>query len=138
MSPIIKTLFPVKTRTFKLKRWVKIGLRTLHLIGVAGAAGGLIHDQPLDVLFPFLVMMNVSGILFILLEIWSNGIWLIQLRGIVISLKIGIIILLPYFPQRTLFFLIGIIIVSSIISHAPGDVRYYSPWHGKRLDTLYS
>ena len=137
MSPIIETLFPVKTRTFKLKRWVKIGLRTLHLIGVAGAGGGLMLGHSPAVLLPYLIMMNISGILFVGLEIWSNGIWLIQLRGIIISLKIGLIFLLPYFRNETLFFLIGIIIISSIISHAPGDVRYYSPWHRKRLDTLY-
>jgi len=78
----------------------------------------------------------LSGVLFVGLEIWSNGIWLIQLRGLAITLKLFFILLIYFFPDYSVFLLITVIIISGIISHAPGDIRYYSLFHKKRLDTL--
>ncbi len=37
---LYRTVFPIKTRTFKNKRWLKITLRTFHLIGIAGVGAG--------------------------------------------------------------------------------------------------
>jgi len=131
-----KTLFPEKSRTFKNNRWVKITLRTFHLIGIAGiGAGAFFHVAP-DQWQSFLILTSLTGILFILLEVWSNGIWLIQIRGVVLYLKIMLLLSIPILPAYESIILIIVIVLASIISHAPGDVRYFSVLHGKRMDTL--
>ena len=130
------TLFPTKTRTFKNKRWVKISLRTLHLIGIAGIGAGVFFDVSPNQWQSFLILTSVSGILFVLLEIWGNGVWLIQIRGVVLYIKIILLLLIPLLPAYESMILIIVICLASIISHAPGDVRYFSVIHRKRMDTV--
>ncbi|MCK8515875.1 hypothetical protein M0534_05990 [Methylonatrum kenyense] len=63
------------------------------------------------------------------LAIWNHGIWLFQMRGLAVLLKLGllaVLLLLPAFAP-TIFLLI--IVLSGVFSHAPAYVRYYSPWH---------
>jgi hypothetical protein len=72
----------------------------------------------------------------IILELFSNGIWLIQLRGIAIIIKLILLICMPYFNGLESYILILVIVISGIMAHAPGDVRYFSVIHGKRMDTL--
>jgi hypothetical protein len=133
---IFKTLFPSKNRTFKYKRWLEISLRTLHLIGVAGVCAGAFFHVPHYQWQGFSILTSLSGILFILLELWSNGIWLIQLRGVILYIKIIFLLCIPLLPAYKSIILIIVIGISSIISHAPGDVRYFSIIHGKRMDTF--
>ena len=131
-----KTLFPPASRTFKNKRWVKITLRTFHLIGVAGIGAGAFFKVPPDQWYSFSILTSISGILFVLLEIWGNGVWLIQIRGVVLYIKILLLLLIPFLRAYESMILICVIILASIISHAPGNVRYFSVLHGKRMDTL--
>jgi len=130
------TLFPTETRTFKYKRWIKISLRTLHLIGIAGIGAGVFFQLPAKHWQGFLILTLLTGTLFVLLEIWGNGIWLIQLRGVVLYGKIILLLFIPFLPAHESIILILVIVLASIISHAPGDVRYFSIIHGKRMDTL--
>ena len=131
-----KTLFPTETRTFKYIRWVKITLRTFHLIGIAGIGAGAFYHIPAHQWQSFSILTILSGILFILLEVWSNGIWLIQIRGVGLYIKIILLLLIPFLPDYESIILIIVICLASIISHAPGNVRYFSVIHGKRMDTL--
>ena len=133
---IIKTLFPSENRTFKYERWVKISLRTLHLIGVAGIGAGAFFHVPHYQWQGFSILTSLSGILFILLEVWGDGIWLIQLRGVFLYIKIIFLLCIPLLPAYESIILIIVISIASIISHAPGDVRYFSVIHGKRMDRL--
>jgi len=133
---IYRTLFPISTRKFKNKRWVKITLRTIHLIGIAGVGAGAFFQVPASQWHIFSLLTSLSGILFILLEIWGNGVWLIQIRGVVLYFKIILLLLIPFLPAYESLILIIVICLASIISHAPGNVRYFSVIHGKRMDTL--
>jgi len=122
-------LFPRRMRDLPGGRWSRIGLRSVHLLGVAGLGGAYLY--PLDPVLwhPYLLLTLVSGILLLLGEIWSHGIWLIQLRGLAILLKcllLGVGLLLP---QANPAVLVAVIAISGVIAHAPGRVRYYSPWH---------
>ena len=85
---------------------------------------------------PFLYLTTLSGILFIAIELWTNGIWLIQVRGIAIIFKIFLLACLPFLQGYELMTLIIVIIISGLVSHAPGDVRYYSIIHGQRLENI--
>ena len=123
-------LFPRQMRELPGGRWSRIALRTLHLIGVAGLGGAYLYPLDPALWQPYLLLTLVSGIALLLSEVWSHGIWLIQLRGLFIALKcvlLGIGLLLPH--SLAPMVLIATLIISGVIAHAPGRFRYYSPWH---------
>ena len=129
-------LFPARSRGFPGKRWVNIGLRTLHLVGTAGLGGAYLYQaSPADWL-PYLWLTVTTGMVMALLECWSNGIWLIQLRGLVIMLKLVLLALIGLTQGAELVLFLLVIGLSGVIAHAPGSVRYYSPYHGRRLEHL--
>ncbi|MEA3274894.1 MAG: hypothetical protein U9Q81_06290 [Pseudomonadota bacterium] len=130
-------LFPPESRFFPGQRWINIGLRTLHLLGMAGigaaflvpgAADGAWHD--------YLWLTLASGLGLILIFVWSNGIWLIQLRGQAILLKVLLLALIPVWPSAGPALFAAVVLLSGIISHAPARVRYFSPFHGRMLESL--
>ena len=132
----MRILFPAQNRNSKIVRWINITLRSIHLIGCAGIGGGYLYGAPRDAWYSFLLLTIISGIMLILLELYSNGIWLIQLRGIAIIIKLILLICIPYFNGSESYILITVIVISGIMAHAPGDVRYFSVIHGRRMDTL--
>ena len=133
---ISRIFFPPQSRKFINKRWLEITLRTIHLIGIAGAGGGYLYQVPHRLWLPYQNILIVSGILLVILEIWTNPIWIIQIRGIAITLKLLLLFLMPLVQGWEPHIIITVIIISGISSHAPGDVRYYSLIHGKRMDTM--
>ncbi|HDY82713.1 MAG TPA: hypothetical protein ENH48_07130 [Halieaceae bacterium] len=129
-------LFPETSRFFPGQRWINICLRTLHLIGLSGTGYGFLSNGDSFNWKAFLVLTIISGTAMMLISIWSNGIWLLQLRGQAILLKLlllGLILLQPLFHAE-LF--VTVIILSGLISHAPGNTRYYSVFYGRRIDSI--
>jgi hypothetical protein len=122
-------LLPRRSRYFRGQRWVNIGLRTLHLIGIAGLGAGFLYvgvDQSWRL---YLLLTLLSGTGLILISIWNNGIWLLQLRGQAVLLKLLLLGLIPLWPGLKLPLFIGVLLISGLISHAPANVRYYSLYH---------
>jgi len=133
---MVSLLFPRESRLFRGQRWVNILLRTLHLLGMAGIGGGYFYASAGDVWQGFLYLTLVSGLAMMLLSIWSNGIWLLQLRGHAILLKLVVLLLMLLWPVYQAAGLVLVIVISGLIAHAPGNVRYYSIFFRRRLDTL--
>ncbi len=129
-------LFPAESRLFAGQRWVNISLRTLHLIGLAGIGSGLLYPAHAGASNNYLYLTLASGLALSLISIWSNAIWLLQLRGQAIIFKLLLLALIPMWPTASAWLLVVVIIISSYISHAPGDVRYYSIYHRSRIETL--
>lgn len=122
-------LFPAKSRTFPGLRWLNITLRSLHLIGMAGMAGNYFHAATFHALFNFWALTLLSGAAMVVLSIWSDGRWLLQLRGAAIMFKLLLLGSLPWwerlFSDGAAWGMVVIILISSVISHAPGRVRYF-------------
>lgn len=118
-------LFPAQSRTFFAQRWVNILLRTAHLVGIVGFGCAYLFNLPADSWLPYMCLTIVSGALMVTLEIWSNGIWLIQLRGLATLLKLFILSLTFWLGMQN-YIIIPVIIISSVFAHAPAKVRYYS------------
>ncbi|MCF6353653.1 MAG: hypothetical protein L3J26_00880 [Candidatus Polarisedimenticolaceae bacterium] len=129
-------LFPSQSRTFVGQRWVSILLRTLHLLGIAGVGGGYFYASVGDGWLGFLYLTLASGLLMMSLSIWSNGIWLLQLRGHAVLLKVLLLTLMLVWAEQKTVLLVVVIIISGLIAHAPGDVRYYSIFYRRRIDKL--
>ncbi|MEN8170437.1 MAG: hypothetical protein ABFS08_09465 [Pseudomonadota bacterium] len=121
-------LFPPQARDFTGLRWLTISLRSLHLVGMAGMAGGYLYQASLSALLPFWEITLYSGLAMVGLGIWSNGRWLLQLRGAVILFKLLLLWSLPLldevFADGGGWGFVVIILLSSVISHAPGSMRY--------------
>lgn len=119
-----------KKRDIPGRRWLSIVLRSLHLLGITGLAGGYLYGLPLAQWSDWLVLATVSGGLMVAKEIYVDGIWLLQLRGQVIVLKL---LLLAgahlWWAQPQAWVYCAVILVSGLIAHAPGKVRYYSLWY---------
>ncbi|BAO44654.1 hypothetical protein [Thiolapillus brandeum] len=129
-------LFPEHSRCFPGQRWVNISLRTLHLIGLSGAGYGFfVHGHEMN-WEAFLLLTIFSGTAMMLISIWSNGIWLLQLRGQAIMLKLLLLALALALPPWRAALFVGVLVISGLISHAPGNVRYYSLLYGRRIDHL--
>jgi hypothetical protein len=118
-----------------IKRWSKISLRTLHLLSVAGVGGGVLFalDKALWVNYWWLAL--VSGVLLMLIDVIANPVWLIQIRGLVIYVKVIALALMSGHAVWDPILLIIIIIISAVVSHAPGNVRYYSLYHRRVIES---
>jgi hypothetical protein len=103
---------------------VGISLRTVHLIGVAGIGGAFLYRAPLTLYKPYLVLLTVSGGAMLCLEIWSNRECLLQVRGAATIVKL-VVLMTSFYIGMEAYILITVIIISGVISHAPGKVRYF-------------
>ena len=118
-----------------VKRWTKISLRTLHLLAVAGVGGGILFGLEKDLWINYWWLALVSGVLMMAIDIVSNPVWIVQVRGLVIFLKLILLAFIGSNPSLDGLLLAVIIIMSGIISHAPGQLRYYSFYHRKVISS---
>ena len=90
--------------------------------------------QPFDSLLT-VVLALVSGSLLMLIDVVSNPVWIVQVRGIVIFVKLLLLVFLGGDPSLDRWLLIGVIVMSAVISHAPGKLRYYSVYHRRAISS---
>jgi hypothetical protein len=128
---VLSWLFPNKKRDFTAKRYLSISLRTLHLFGIAGFAGFFLYDLPEELWRPYAILALTTGSLMLLVELYVDAIWLIQLRGLAVITKIFLLLLAINVPHLTVVLFCLIVVISGYFSHAPGKVRYYSPFLGR-------
>ena len=122
---ILRLIFPKQSRYFNSQRWLNIALRCLHLIGITGIGAAFLFDVSRDQWLPFMVLTVASGFAMAALETWHNGIWLIELRGLSILLKLALLALTFVIGlQAEILYLV--IIISGVMSHAPAKVRYHT------------
>jgi hypothetical protein len=112
---------PIRVRDFPGKRWLNVGLRTAHLAGVVllGAAvlGG--GDPTLSAVLTF-----VSGALMFAVDSWANPTQLRELAGLGIIAKLVLIGLAAWQSAWALPLFWLILVLSSILSHAPSWFRH--------------
>lgn len=126
MSNWQRILFPSKPRTFPGERWVDIGLRSIHLVGIAGISGGFLFDIPKAQYLPFWHLAVSTGSLLVLLYVWTDGKWLLRVKGMVIILKLFLLLLASLLPAWRAELFVLIILLSGVVAHAPGKVRGFS------------
>ena len=114
-----------------IKRWTKISLRTLHILAVAGVGGGVFFGLAKDLWINYWWLALASGSLLMLIDMISNPVWVVQVRGLVVFLKLILLAFLGSYPAWDSHLLMFIIVISAVISHAPGKLRYYSIYHRK-------
>lgn len=136
MIGLKRAIFPTEPRYMPGNRWLNVGLRTLHLVGIAGIGGGYFYASANDTWRLYQELCIISGTLLALLFIYSNGVWLLQIRGLVVLFKIALFYAIVLWPRLAIPLLILILVLSGWISHAPAKVRYYSPFFRRRIESL--
>ncbi|PIE58482.1 MAG: hypothetical protein CSA33_03410 [Desulfobulbus propionicus] len=124
-----KILFPEESRHFPGKRWGNIILRCLHLAGLSVYSGGLYFEMAHSKLLPWYLLTAMSGIGLMGLDTYGNGKWLLQNRGLAVLLKLLVLGLLAHTQIPKKWFVLMLIILSGVSSHAPANFRYYSIYH---------
>lgn len=108
------------------RRLIKVIVRTIHLVAIAGFFGNAMTGSYETV---YTTMTIVSGAALTLMEASSGWIWFVQLRGVFLFIKLLILLLIHIYPNATVAGLIAVIALSGFISHAPSWIRYFSMRH---------
>jgi len=122
---LIALLIPEEPREFPARRWVKIILRATHVPAAGVLCGTYLLGVGDAARMPWLLGATISGLLILLLDLHESGAFLLQVRGLVVLTKIGILAALPYLGAYAGWVLAGVVVVSVISSHAPSKVRYF-------------
>jgi len=120
-------LFPAEARNFRGKRWLDIGLRSFHLVGIAGIGGGFLFDVPMMQYQPFWLLTLATGVFMSLLAVWSSATWLLQVKGLAIVCKLILLAIAFALPVWRGELFVLIILLSGVVAHAPGNWRAFSP-----------
>ena len=110
---------------------------TLPGVPGAGVGGGVFFGLDKTAWSNYWWLALASGSLMMLMDIISNRVWLVQLRGLSVAVKLLLLVLMGSFPAWDGFLLVVVIIISAAISHAPSKLRYYSVYHGKVIRSIY-
>ena len=123
-------LFPKPLRNFPGQRWVRISVRTAHLLCMGYLLGGTAHGLPLAAQPLGMWGTLVTGLVFMGLELYASFIWLFQLKGLAVIAKLLLLGAAAVSTGNGLAYLIAAVVIGGISSHMPGKYRYYSPYHG--------
>lgn len=122
---------------FAGKRVLKIALRTAHLLAISVICGAVLLEANQATLHYYWLAAISTGIAMLLIDALSNLVWFVQVRGMIIGLKLLLLLTLPLAPGWGIPVIVVVMILSGIIAHAPGSWRYYSLWHGKVIKSLH-
>jgi hypothetical protein len=131
---LYRLVFPSRYRRFTGKRWVNIGLRTAHLLGVTGLGGAVVCGMDPEIWRPYLWLTVVTGAFMMAIEVWSSAIYLIQMRGLAMLVKVLVLGAFALAPGTEAAMVVLAVVVSGVVSHAPASIRYYSIFHRRMID----
>jgi len=118
-------LFPPQPRSFRGRRGLKIALRAAHVLCAGVLTGAhLLAVEPLA-RAPWTLGTVVSGLLILALDLFESGVFLVQVRGLVVIVKIALLVSLSAFGPYQAHVLAGLVLASVVFSHAPSKLRYF-------------
>jgi hypothetical protein len=133
MAGLAALLFPDPPRDLPGRRALKIGLRAVHVLCVAGLAGAYLFDVPPAESAGWYRAALASGAALLLLDLHESAVFAFQVRGLVVASKLVLLAALPAFGNGAKWVLAALLVVSVLSSHAPGRVRYQLWWGQGRL-----
>jgi hypothetical protein len=108
-------------RDFPGKRWLNLGLRTLHVAGIVLLGAALLGatDASLGAGLTF-----VSGLGMFASDTWANPFQLREVAGCGVLLKLALVAWMALQPALALPIFWLILFISTLLSHAPGALRH--------------
>ncbi|ABV35435.1 conserved hypothetical protein [Shewanella sediminis HAW-EB3] len=121
-------------KQFWFQRIGKTSLRAFHILGITGAGGGILLGVAQTEWIFYWCMAMTTGSLLMLWEIVRDWRWLIQLKGVLTLVKLGLLALFIPFSHLKPELLITVLLLSVVVSHGPAGLRHFSVIHGRRID----
>jgi hypothetical protein len=116
-------------------RTMRTALRCAHMLAFGGYYGGHLFSVGPERLLPALALVITTGGAFMSFEIWRAPIWLAQIRGVACYLKLALLLSVAACWEYRIAILTLVVVIATVISHAPGRVRYYSLLHMREVTT---
>lgn len=125
--------FPPRPREFPGRRTLKILLRGVHVLSAGILTGLYVFDGGAVLRDHWLMGAIGSGTLILLLDLHESGVFLLQLRGLVVIGKLVFLAALPLLGARAGWILAALLVASVVSSHAPSTIRYFVPFGRDRF-----
>ncbi|MER2541766.1 MAG: hypothetical protein ABTQ26_21185 [Azonexus sp.] len=108
-------------RDFPGKRWLNLGLRTVHIAGIVLLGAALLSgtNPSLGAIITF-----VSGFGMFASDTWANPLQLREVAGFGVLVKLGLILWMAVQPTLAIPIFWLILVISTLLSHAPGALRH--------------
>lgn len=119
-------LFPDPPRAIPHARLLNVSCRTVHLAAFGLVLGGHAWGIEADRLLPPLWITVGSGVALMALELLASARWLLEGRGLLVLLKLGLLLLVPLAWEHRLPILLAVVGVASVGSHMPARFRHAS------------
>ena len=103
-----------------------IAFRTAHIAVSGMLLGGHYFSVPAGRLLPFLYLVILTGAVLGIIELYPDWRGVLQVRSIVIALKLLLICFVPWLWSYRASILIVVLVMASISSHMPSRFRHYS------------
>lgn len=130
----MSVLFPDPPRDFRGRRALKILVRAIHVLAagvftgahlLAGGAAGVHALASADPTGAWRQLLIASGLAILALDLFESAAFLLQVRGLVVVIKIALLLALPALGAHAGGVLAAIVVASVVFSHAPSRVRYF-------------
>jgi hypothetical protein len=108
-------------RDFPGKRWLNVALRTLHLLGIVLFGAALLGSVSIPL---GAAVTLVSGLAMFAVDTWANPAHLREVAGFGMLVKLALIALATVQATLALAIFWTLIILSTLLSHAPGNFRH--------------
>jgi hypothetical protein len=115
---------PADFRDFPGRRWLIVGLRALHLIGMVGAGAALLYGLPLAAQLPYVLALLISGAAMMAIDLWTSPGYLREVAGGAMLVKLVLLVWFVFAPPQQLLLFWGILVFSAVIAHAPAWMRH--------------
>lgn len=109
-------------RDFPGKRWLNVGLRAVHVVGLILLGAGLL-SQASEMGLAITLTVS-SGLAMFLIDTWANPAQLREVAGFGVLIKLALIGLMAAQPAIALTIFWFLVLLSTLLSHAPASFRH--------------
>lgn len=109
-------------RDFPGKRWLNVGLRTVHVIGLIMLGGTLLSGHTET--GPGAALTVASGLTMFLIDTWANPAQLREVAGFGVLVKLLLVALMAWQSAYALPIFWLLVVLSTLLSHAPAAFRH--------------
>ena len=109
-------------RDFPGRRPLNLLLRTAHLAGVVLLGAALLANSSPGA---GIWLTVISGLLMFAGDVWTNPAHLREVAGTGVLLKLGMVTAMAVWPASAPAIFWAILVISSLLSHAPGALRHH-------------
>ena len=108
-------------RDFPGRRWLNLSLRTVHLAGIVLLGAALVGAGEVRTA-AWLTL--ISGLAMFAGDAWANPAHLREVAGLGVLAKLALVALVVAHPASALPVFWAILVLSTVLSHAPGALRH--------------